>query len=465
VTPDPHREAQAPPAVVELQDVTVDFPGVRALDHVSVRVHAGRVHALVGENGAGKSTLIRVVGGVYARGTYEGELCVDGRPVRFRSPADAEHAGIAVIHQELALVPHLSVAENLFLGRQPSRFGMVDQLRLHRGASAVLQRLGLRVDPRTLVSDLGMGQRQLVEIGKALQRRGRILVLDEPSAALADEEVQRLLSLVRELRDQGVAIVYISHKLDEVMAIADTVTVLRDGQLVRTAPVGEWTREGLVSAMVGREMETVGVHGARTPGDVALEVEDLCLDDRDRPGHLRLHHVSFRVRAGEILGIAGLMGAGRTELVNTLFGAAPAPWRGTVKVGGRPVSVRGPRDAIRAGMALVPEDRKDQGLVLPFETLSGGNQQKVVIGKWLVRPPRILFLDEPTRGIDVGAKAEIHALIDRLTRAGMAVVLVSSELPEILAVCDRVLVLRDGRLAAEFDRADATPEAIMGVAT
>ena len=488
------------------------FGGVRALDGVSFDLRAGEIHALVGENGAGKSTLIRILCGVHPHGSYEGRILLDGRSACFAGVADAKRAGIAVIHQELALVKHMTVGENIFLGDEPGRAGLVDWDDLYARASRLLRQVGLSVDARTEVIHLGVAQQQLVEIAKALRAAGRILILDEPTAALADHEVDTLCAILRDLRSRGTAIIYISHKLDEVLRVADRITVLRDGRTVGSAPAGRWTREEVVRAMVGRQMAELLPKAPRALSTPLLEVEGLSVADPDVPGRLLLQDVSFSVRGGEVLGIAGLMGAGRTELLMTLFGQAPGSWRGAVRVAGRDVRIRTPADAIRAGLALVPEDRKRHALTLIFsvlhnltmaslerfcrlgvmdarrelasarrmaevldirmpslqaavETLSGGNQQKVVLGKWLLREPKVLLLDEPTRGIDVGAKAEIHRLIGQLTGRGLAVVMASSELPEILGAADRVLVLREGRVTGCLPRGEATAERIMAGAT
>jgi D-xylose transport system ATP-binding protein len=502
--------AEAP--LLEAREITKDFPGVRALDGVSFSVRPGEVHALVGENGAGKSTLIKVLAGVHPHGSYGGDVCMDGAPVRFRTVRDAETSGIAVIYQELALVKHMTVAENILLGDEPRHLGMVDHDAMVSAAEALMQQLGVRVDVRSEVIHLGVGMQQLVEIAKAIRKQGRVLVLDEPTAALAEHEVATLIGIARRLRERGVGMVYISHKLDEVFEIADRITVLRDGQTVGSDITANWTRERVVTAMVGRPMNDMFPRVEHQRGDVALEVQGLSLEDPEVPGRLLVDDVSFKVHCGEILGIAGLVGSGRTELVSAIFGCTRGPRRGKIFVDGRETTIRSPADGIRAGMAFVPEDRKQHGLGLMFSvlenltlvhlrefcrfgvidsqrefvearetaealkvkttsldvavnTLSGGNQQKVVLGKWLMRPPRILFLDEPTRGIDVGAKAEIHRLIGELTARGMAVVMVSSELPEVLGAADRILVLREGRVAGSCDREVATPDKIMEMAT
>ncbi|MCX7049401.1 MAG: sugar ABC transporter ATP-binding protein [Candidatus Sumerlaeota bacterium] len=498
--------------ILEAREIVKDFPGVRALEGVSFAVRAGEIHALVGENGAGKSTLIKILSGVYPHGDFAGEILLDGRPARFRSSRDSEDAGIGVIHQELALVKHLTVGENIFLGDEPARFGLVDWDRMFAQADEAMRELGHSINVRSEVVSLGVGEQQLVEIAKAVRRRNRVLILDEPTAALSDQETRRLMNLMRDWRARGLAMIYISHKLDEVFEVADRITVLRDGRTIAGKPASEWTRDTVIQAMVGRDLKEMFPHGERKSGQTILEVENLSLEDAEVSGRMILQGISFQARAGEVLGIAGLMGAGRTELLQALFGAHPGRVTGSVRIAGRAVRIRSPLDAVRAGFALAPEDRKRHGLVLilsvlenlamaamsdfshagviddarqfqacrdqarewgvkapdlraAVQTLSGGNQQKVILGKWLMRRPKVLFLDEPTRGIDVGAKAEIHALIDRLAAAGLAVVMVSSELPEVLGVSDRILVLREGRLAAEFSRAEATAERVMAAAT
>ncbi len=498
--------------LLEARGLTKDFPGVRALDDVSFDVRPGEVHALVGENGAGKSTLIKILGGVYPRGSFAGAVLVEGRPVRFAGVCDATAAGISVIHQELALVRTLTVGENVFLGDEPTRWGIVAWDALHEQAADVLARLGLRMDTHAEVSHLGVAAQQLVEIAKSVRQDSRVLILDEPTAALADREVDVLMGIMRDLRRAGRGLAYISHKLDEVLRIADRITVLRDGRRIDTRAAGDWTRPAIVSAMVGREMAEMFPSVSRSPGRCLLKARNLVVEDPDTPGRNLLTDVSLSVRQGEVLGIAGLMGAGRTELLRTLFGDAPGPWRGEIEIDGKPAAIACPADAIAAGVALLPEDRKNDGLVLdfavrenlsmahladfckagwvdahrerarctevaeqvgvraasvetPVEVLSGGNQQKVALGKWLVRPPRVLLLDEPTRGIDVGAKAEIHRQVGEMSARGMAVVMASSELPELLNVADRILVLREGQVAGRFDRESVTAEGIMACAT
>jgi D-xylose transport system ATP-binding protein len=498
--------------LLEARGITKEFPGVRALDQVTLSARAGEVHALVGENGAGKSTLIKILSGVYPSGSYGGDVLLDGIPVKFRTIRDAESAGIAVIHQELSLVRHMTVGENIFLGNEPHRLGVVDYDRLYHESEQLMRQMDVPVSVRSEVVNLGVGQQQLVEIARTVRKKSRILILDEPTAALSEHEVSVLMAIMKDLRARNVALIYISHRLDEVFNIADRITVLRDGRAIETRPTRQWSRPSVVRAMVGRELKEMFPEHRSQRGQVVMDVEHLSVSDPDVPGRRLLEDVSFNLRSGEILGIAGLMGAGRTELVSTLFGAAPGTWRGHVRIDGVEHRFNAPWQAIGEGVALVPEDRKRHGLALMFSvcenlsmvhlpdycsagivdgqrefracerkaaelgvravsldsmtaTLSGGNQQKVVLGKWLMKPPRILFLDEPTRGIDVGAKVEIYRLIRQLTTQGVAILMVSSELPEILGIADRILVLRRGRVGGEFSRDDASPEKIMEAAT
>ncbi|MGH9941378.1 MAG: xylose ABC transporter ATP-binding protein [Pyrinomonadaceae bacterium] len=500
------------PAFLEMREITKSFPGVRALDGVTFDLHRGEFHALVGENGAGKSTLMKVLGGVYPHGTYGGEIVIEGEARRFASIRDAETAGIAVIFQELSLVKDLSVGENIFLGREPRRFGVIRWEELYRRAGQLLKDLRLPIDPRTPVRNLGIGQQQLVEIAKALSHEARILVLDEPTAALTESEVETLFGILNSLRERGVGMIYISHKLDEVFRMSDRITVLRDGRTVGTAPAREWTEARVIARMVGREVGDIFPQPDHAHGDVALEVRNFTVEDPNVAGKKLADRVSFKVRRGEVLGIAGLMGAGRSELLMGVFGAHPGRTSGEVLVEGRPVRISNPAEGIKHGIGFVTEDRKRFGLVLDQTilknmtlaglprisgrfvtnldaeaaagnrsmtdlrvkansvftvagTLSGGNQQKVVLAKWLLTDPKVLFLDEPTRGIDVGAKQEIYALINRLAESGLAIVLVSSELPEVLGLSDRVLVLHEGHVTGEFTRQTATPESVMACAT
>ena len=489
--------------LLEMRGITKTFPGVRALDGVAFDLQAGEIHALVGENGAGKSTLMKILAAVYPHGTYEGEVLVDGEPRHFTRVADATQAGIAVVHQELSLVRELSIAENIFLGREPRRFGVIRSEELYSRAAAVLEELHLGLEPHTPVGYLGIGQQHLVEIAKALSRDARILILDEPTAALTESEAEILFAILERLRARGAGIVYISHKLDEVFRLSDRITVLRDGKCVSTDPASALDKPRVIAKMVGREIGDIFPVVERTPSEVVFEARGVTVEDPNVPGKLLVDDVSFAVRRGEVLGIAGLVGAGRSDLLMALFGAHPGTKKG--------VNVRHPWDAIAQGIAFVTEDRKRYGLMLdqslvhnmslallrqmhrlltdddeetaasersmkdlrikaasvvvPVETLSGGNQQKVVLAKWLMTGPKVLFLDEPTRGIDVGAKQEIYAQINALASDGLGIVLVSSELPEVLAMSDRVIVLHEGRVTGEFARKEATAEAVMSCAT
>lgn len=498
--------------LLEMRDITKTFPGVRALDGVTFDLHAGELHALVGENGAGKSTLMKVLGGVYPHGAYYGEVVIDSSARRFASVRDAEEAGVAVIYQELSLVPELSIGENIFLGREPRRFGVIRWEELYSRAQKLLDELNLRVDARTPIAHLGIGQQQLVEIAKALSHEARILVLDEPTAALTDSEVETLFRIIGKLKARGVGMIYISHKLDEVFRLSDRITVLRDGRTVGTAPAVEWDEARVIARMVGREVGEIFPASVHKRGEVVFEARNMSVEDPNVAGKYLVRDVSFSVRRGEVLGVAGLMGAGRSDLLMAVFGAHAGRTSGEILVRGERVIVRRPSDAIGHGLGFVTEDRKRYGLVLDqtilrnmtlaglqrisgrFLTdeeaeasageramkelrvkapsvftvaaaLSGGNQQKVVLAKWLLTKPRVLFLDEPTRGIDVGAKQEIYAEISRLAESGLAIVLVSSELPEVLGLSDRVLVLHEGRVTGEFKRDEATPESVMSCAT
>ena len=487
-----------------MRSISKRFPGVRALDDVSFDVRAGEIHALVGENGAGKSTLMKILGGAYPHGTYDGDIVVGGEVRRFSGVRAAEDAGIAVVHQELSLIPEFSIAENIFLGREPTRRGVIQSEELYSGAQKVLDQLHLRLAPHLPVGFLGIGQQHLVEIAKALARDARILVLDEPTAALTDAEADVLFAILRRLRDGGAAIVYISHKLGEVLALADRITVLRDGKSVGTDDAAALDAPRLIARMVGREVTVEdrqsclsGQTGVSVPH--VFEARHVTVEDPNVPGKLIVDDVGFEVRRGEVLGIAGLVGAGRSDLMMAIFGAHPGRKRGEFFVAGAPVVIDKPADAIRAGIGFVTEDRKRFGLFLDQTvvsnltlatmdvaasdramkelrikapsvfaiagTLSGGNQQKIVLGKWLLTNPRVLLLDEPTRGIDVGAKQEIYAQIDRLASEGLAIVLVSSELPEVLGLSDRILVLHEGRISGELTRGEATAEKVMAYAT
>ncbi len=498
--------------LLEMRDISKRFPGVLALDRVSFDLQAGEIHALVGENGAGKSTLMNVLGGVYPHGTYEGEIRIRGDARRFDSVRAAENAGIAVVHQELSLIPEFSIAENIFLGREPRRLGIIQTEDLYSRAQKVLDELHLKLEPHIPVGNLGIGQQHLVEIAKALARNATILVLDEPTAALTDSEAGVLFGILRHLREGGAGIIYISHKLDEVLRLSDRITVLRDGRTVSTDATAALDTQHLIARMVGREVSEIFPVSARKPEGVVFEARGVTVEDPNVPGKLLVDNVSFSVRRGEVLGIAGLVGAGRSDLMMAVFGAHAARTAGKFFAAGSPITIDHPSDAIAAGIGFATEDRKRFGLFLDQTivenltlaalkrlsgpvvthpdaetaagqrsmkelrikarsvftiagTLSGGNQQKVVLAKWMLTNPKVLFLDEPTRGIDVGAKHEIYLHIDRLAAEGLAIVVVSSELPEILGLSDRILVLHEGRITGQFRRDEATAERVMACAT
>lgn len=499
-----------PHVILSMKHITKRFPGVLALDDVSFDVHTREAHCLVGENGAGKSTLMNIMSGVYTG--YDGQIVLNGHPVAFHHTRDAQHAGIAMIHQELNLVPELTVYENIFLGRE-HRTGRVilNRRSMRRAAQRLMADLGLDIDTNRPISRLRVGQRQLVEIAKALSLNSRIIIMDEPTSALSDSEVEYLFGVIRTLRARDVAVIYISHRLDEIFTIADRVTVLRDGRVVGTSLAKELSRPQLINMMVGRDLEVLYPKQQVELGEPVLKVEDLHL----RQGRNQLlKNVSIYVRRGEIVGVAGLMGAGRTQLLEAIFGVYPIQsLSGAISLDGRRVKIRSPKAAIRRGIGLIAEDRKGQSLVLErpvsenatlaalrhftymslainrraerravgrvvsdlniktpsirtlVGNLSGGNQQKVVIAKFLLADIRLFLLDEPTRGIDVGAKAEVYHLVGELAQQGTAFLLVSSELPELLAVCDRIYVLCDGRLTGEFARDEFDQAAIMEAAT
>jgi D-xylose transport system ATP-binding protein len=495
-----------------MKDIFKSFSGVPALKGVSFSVQPGEIHALCGENGAGKSTLMKILSGNHPAGTYEGRILIDGKECSFRNIPDSEDSGVAIIYQELSLVREMSVAENLFLGREPSIGGWIRWPDVFKRCHELLTLLGLSIGPEVKVGTLGVGQQQMVEIAKALSKNARILVLDEPTSALSETEVRTLMRILGDLRGRGVTCILISHKLNEVFEIADRITVLRDGKTVSTRDTGATGVQQVVADMVGRELNEFYPYKPRSFGPTVFEVRGMTVLHPNLPQKRVLNDISFSASAGEILGIFGLVGAGRTELLTSLFGVYPGEKSGKVLLGQQPVRVRSPHDAIGLGMGLVSEDRKRYGLVLdasvsqnltlsilselsvfgaiqrgremtvarkaaadlhvktasmetPVKHLSGGNQQKVVLAKYLLGKPKVLFLDEPTRGIDVGAKAEIYALLSRLAEAGMAIVMVSSELPEILGICDRILVLSRGTLTGEFSHSAATQESVMHAAT
>jgi len=495
-------DADAAP-LLEVGQVTKQFPGVKALQDVDLTLNRGEVLAVIGENGAGKSTLMKILAGVQPLDA--GEIRIDGEPVQLQSVEVALAHGIALIHQELNLADNLDVGSNIFLGREPLRLGLIDHGRIHRESKQFLNSVGLKVDPATIVRELAVGKQQMVEIAKALSINARVLIMDEPTSSLSQRETENLFQVIKDLRVAGVSIIYISHRLGEVKELADRVTVLRDGENAGELAREEINHDAMVKLMVGRDLSAFYQHTPREPEGTVLKVTDL-----RTPAHPE-HPLSFEVQAGEIVGLAGLVGAGRTELLQTLFGITPSIG-GTIDVDGETVNPQNPIEAIRSGIALAPENRKQQGLVMEMALsenmslpslirdqhhgflnrqqeakiteqmikqmqiktpsaeqevryLSGGNQQKVVLGKWLAMEPKLLLLDEPTRGIDVGAKQEIYGLMEKLTRRGVAILFVSSEMEEVLGMSDRALVMHEGRMAGELARTELSEEAIMQLAT
>ena len=498
--------------ILEMKGITKQFPGVKALDNVTFQVRQGDIHALVGENGAGKSTLMKILSGLYPCGSYSGEIVLNGNVQTFARTKDSEDAGIAIIYQELALVKHMSIAENIFLGSELcTAKGIISWDKTYQQTANLLSEVGLKLNPSTKVKDIGVGSQQLVEIAKALSKKAKVLILDEPTAALTESEADNLLGILRALQKKGVTCIYISHRLREVMSIADRITVLRDGKTISTNDKSEMTEQSMIKNMVGRELTNMFPHKDRTAGDVVLEIKNWTVNNPvslDRA----CKDVSFKARKGEILGIAGLMGAGRTELVMSIFGSWGNKLCGDVELNGSRINIRGAKDAISHGISLVSEDRKRYGLVLGMDVkenstlaclesisrfgiinkndeiqkaeryvrelrtktpsleqkvgnLSGGNQQKVVITKWLLMHPKVLILDEPTRGIDVGAKVEIYNIMNDLVDQGVCIIMISSELPEILGMSDRILVMHEGKLNGELLRSEATEERVMNYAT
>ena len=503
--------------VLKMEHIVKEFAGVRALDDVTFEARAGEVLALMGENGAGKSTLMKVLGGIWPYPTYQGDIFIKDEKRQFRSTREAMDAGIAIIHQELNLIPELTVAENIFLERQPiNSFGAIDWRRMNADAAVLLGELGIAdIKPTDRVKHIAVGKQQMVEIAKALSKQARILILDEPTSALSDKEVAELFRVIRGLRQAGVCMCYISHKMEEISQIADRVVVLRDGRTIGAVmQIAEITLDQIIERMIGRPLSEMYPHAVRRRGEKILEVRNLEVDHPSLPGARKVKGASFSAYRGEILGICGLMGSGRTTLASAIFGAFPDATHGDVLVEGKKASIRSPADAITHGIALLTEDRKALGLFLEkpitfnmtisslrtvsspsigvidsnqeralteqyvaqlgvraasvdavVATLSGGNQQKVLLARWLNASPKIFILDEPTRGIDIGAKVEIHRLLNRLAAQGVAIIIISSELEEVLGMSDRVLVMKDGRFVSEFPREGASREAVMEAAT
>jgi len=497
--------------ILDFQNVTKTFPGVTALSDVSFQIHRGEIHGVCGENGAGKSTLMKILSGVYPYGTYEGRVIYDGQELILQNRAihQATEKGIAIVYQELTLVPSMTVGENIFLGREPVERSSIVWDKLYANTQSILTHYRLDVLPQDVVKNLGVGKMQMTEIAKALSEDAKVLILDEPTSALSEAEIDKLMDILRTLKENGVTCIYITHKINEFFSIADNITVLRDGKVVTTQPASALTPEKLVRYMVGREMKERFPKGNRQPGEVVLEVTDLHAERNEREV---LKGVSFDLRKGEILGIAGLMGSGRTELVMTIFGEFAKITRGTLKLNGREITIADSHSAMEHGISLVPEDRKRHGLVLiqsilknislpnldrfasfmridqnaevveslriakelaikapnlyiTAESLSGGNQQKVVISKWLLSSPKVLIMDDPTRGVDVGAKYEIYKLMNDLAEQGIAIIMISSELEEVLGMSDRVMVMWQGRSNGTLPVQEATQEKIMALAT
>lgn len=486
--------------LLEMKNIGKSFPGVKALQGVNLAVREGQVHALLGENGAGKSTLIKILSGAYAKD--EGQIFFEGKPVEIRSPQDAEALGISTIYQEFNLARNLTVAENIFLGHLPRKGFSVDWDQVKHRSREILDALGVTFGVDTLTSKLSVAEQQLVEIAKSLNRQTRILIMDEPSAVLGEKDLEKLYEVVRALQAQGIGIIYITHRMKEIFALADEVTVLKDGRYVDTRNIADVTMDTLVKLMIGRDLKDVYPKRTAAPGDVLLEVSNVSRTKL-------VHDVSFKLRAGEIIGFAGITGSGRTELVRAIFGADP--YTGEMRISGQPYKPRSPRDAIRHGIALVTEDRKAQGLFLKLNVtlnttvsglkqlcrygviqlgkeltlvkkliqdlriktpgpdfivvnMSGGNQQKVVLARWLSLGTRIFILDEPTRGIDVGSKSEIYQIMDALTKQGVGIIMISSELPEVLGMSDRIMIMREGTIVKELSRAEASEEMVMNYA-
>ena len=500
--------------ILDFRHITKKFPGVVALDDDSFQICRGEIHGICGENGAGKSTLMKILSGVYPYGSYEGNVIYNGEELKLGQSSihEAVEKGIAIVYQELTLVPTRTVGENVFLGKEPVERGLINWDKLYANTRDILKKYQLDVDPRAIVNTLGVGKMQMVEIAKALSEDARVLILDEPTSALSKAEVEKLMEILRGLKEHGITCIYISHRLEEFFQITDRVTVMRDGKIITTQPIDKVTLNDLVKFMVGREMKERFPKGNRKPGEIIFEVENLEAVDPNNPSRIVLSGVSFNVRKGEILGIAGLMGSGRTELVLTLFGEYGKITNGKIHLNGKEIEPQSAREAIDAGLSLVPEDRKKMGLVLiqsilrnislanldQFSkffridaneerqaslqqaksltikassldvqalTLSGGNQQKVVISKWLLSNPSVLIMDDPTRGIDVGAKFEIYKLMNELAEKGEAIIMISSDLEEVLGMSDRVMVMCRGHSAATLTIGEASQERVMALAT
>ncbi|MCI1305931.1 MAG: ATP-binding cassette domain-containing protein [Lachnospiraceae bacterium] len=497
--------------ILKLQGITKEFPGVKALSDVSFSVERGHIHALVGENGAGKSTLIKIISGVYPYGTYSGDVIYNGEVCKFKTIKSVEKQGIVCIHQEMNLVPDMTVSENIFLNNNPAKGGIIDFDVQHSKCMELLKEIGLNVNPEEPLRNLGVGQQQMVEIAKAISRNVKLLLLDEPTAALTDTEVEALFRVVRKLQAGGVTCIYISHRLDEIMELCDDITVLRDGQTIDTKPCSEMTKDQMITLMVGREMSNMYPRVEHTQGEVGFEVRNFSVPNPDIPGRMLIRDVSFKAYKGQILGVAGLMGAGRTELFTAIYGAFRTKGVGEVFIDGKQIAFGDPKKMLEQGFFLVTEDRKKLGLNLMMSlrenvtmpslgkvskhgvlnmdaevryskkyledmhtkmpnievaanTLSGGNQQKVVLAKALMSEPKVMILDEPTRGIDVGAKYEIYKIMNELVDRGVVIIMISSEMEEIFGMSDRIIVLANGEITGELNAKEATQERVMQAA-
>ncbi|MDO4276293.1 MAG: sugar ABC transporter ATP-binding protein [Eubacteriales bacterium] len=497
---------------VEMRHITKKFSGVKALEDVSFSVRKGEIHALIGENGAGKSTLMNVLSGKFSYHSYEGQVFVEGQEVKLSTPKDANQHGVVMVHQELALIPELSVAENMFLGNMPLKNGAVQWKAMYDKAGEILKRLSLSMDVKMKVKYLSIGQQQLVEISKAIMLGGKVMVLDEPTAPLTGREIEFLFNILRELKQQGITVIYISHRLEEIFQLTDRVSVMRDGKMIVTRNTEDIKEDELVSFMIGRKMKDFYPRVTTETGKVVLDIKNYSVGHPQYPGKNIVDHVDMSFRSGEIVGISGLLGAGRTELMMAVTGGYKMKGKGTVLLNGKEIYMRSPRHAIKAGIGFVTEDRKGNGLVLgqticfntslaslnhvmknrilskkkeesvvddlirrlkikagnmyyPVSSLSGGNQQKVVFAKWLATSPKVLILDEPTRGVDVGAKYEIYTIMKQLAKEGVAVVMISSDLPEIIGMSDRVYVMCEGKLAGELQKQELSEDNIMKYAT
>lgn len=500
--------------ILQMNNITKDFSGVKALKNMNLKVKRGDILSLCGENGAGKSTLMKILSGVYPYGTYTGDIVYENQIIKNSSIKDSENLGIAIIHQELNLIKELSILENLFLGSLKNSFGVIDYNYMFKETLNILNLLNLDRSPLDKIKDLGVGEQQLVEIGKALLKNVKLLILDEPTAPLTDREVKILFDILKGLREKGVTCIYISHKLNEVMELSNQVAIMRDGEMAAIKDMQDLTQQEIIKIMVGRELENLFPYEEHDIGEIILEIKDFCVPHlfSSIAGKHRVKDVNFSLRRGEILGIAGLIGAGRTELVSSIYGSYGKKYKGTIEINGKIIEITTPKEAIKNGILMVPEDRKNQGIVgimsvknnmslssitdyssmnffineseelrnvmnmlekmkvkaptidTPIQGLSGGNQQKIVIGKNLLKEPKILILDEPTRGIDVGAKYEIYKYMFELVKKGISIIMISSELPEVLGLSDRVMVMHEGEVKGILDNKDLTQEIIMQTA-